>query len=512
MAFKYAPMARTRAAWAPVVVVLLYAFAFLALFPPLPGSTDTYVYKDAGANLALGRGMTSAMNFGSPETVPQLYAGYVPGQALIYGAFAAVAGVSPEANTVFDLLVICAVSLLAHNLLGRGLWPGPAGPKLQIAAVVLLLAMLLVRYVELAIDRPDGLGLLLALASLYPPLHSRQGVLASALLCGLALVTSPLCGVLAMTGVTLRWLLQPRGQRLAFPVMFLLGLAAFLPAIVALLVLLSLDSTYLARFLGYSETGLTAVSGEDIGLWWDFFWTHGYTTPHHWMRSLLLLVSFVGCLALLSRVRRESRSPIALAMCLVGLAAIFSLAIVPWNKHYGALAAGFLLPACVAAIPRETWDRTSRSILLGAVAALVALQFPFAAKSVVGLATMRESYARMSSAVLTLPLVDRNGDGEIIILPNPFGYFLFKPLPVSVANEVDYWLERPELRVSADYFAFSYVGSGDPLVPRRPDWWPAVAQDMELLYRPTLPQQPVIFGHILTTSSQTWELEIWGRR
>lgn len=303
--------------------------------------------------------------------------------------------------------------------------------------------------------------------------------------------------------------------------MCLLGLAGLLPPSVLAVGLLSLlDPTYPARLLGFTQS-MSGAGATDLLLagrfaeWWDLFTVWGYPTLHHRLHSALLLLGTGGGLLLLAAARPLPGATRLLAGATLLALALISLAVVPWNKIYGAMTAGLLLPAlavALAARPGAVAWRAGRLLLLGTLAALLLAQLPFAGQRLAMQAYRGASLERMTLALEQLDLRDRTGDGAVWIFADPFAFFLLRPREATLVSLASPWADGPAQRALADYLVFSYPGSGDPMTPHRPDWWPEVAPTMELLYRPALPQQPRLFGRALSGSSQTWELEIWGRR
>ncbi len=509
---------RTSLGWLWPVLLglsLTYVVASNLLLAPVPGNIDSQAFKDSGANLALGRGMTSALNFGNPTTDPKIYAGYAPGLSLVYGAYAALAGVSPAANSWFEAVVATLAACFAFALLLPALVSGPQVQRLAIPA--LFLFALLDRYISLFVDRPDALGLALALAAQLPRLASRPGTAVAAVLAGLAIVVSPICGVLAVVGIALRWVLAPDGERVSLPVVIALGaVGTAAPWLVAVAILQLADPSYLERLGSFASFGLspfTALLSGDFAAWWDAFYVRGYSTLHHWLGTAMLLLAMGGCTLLLVSARPEVKgSRRALALLVLWGTAVFAAVVIPWSKLYSALAAGLLLPALTQALPSPLWRRRApRTILFATVSALLVVQLPFSLQRLVSQASLESSYVRMRQ-VLAAPLADRTGDGEVWISLDPFGYFLFKPLGYSLAISSAPGADAPAILARLDYLALSYIGSGDPLVPHRPPWWDEVVEDFELLYRPELPQLLTLWGIPFSNSSHTWEMEVWGRR
>jgi hypothetical protein len=87
------------------VLALLFWFGLTSILgPPLSG-VDVFIFKEAGANLALHRGYVASGVPGSTDLIPHLYAGYTPGYPFLFGVFAAFAGVGAYSSAYFDLIL-----------------------------------------------------------------------------------------------------------------------------------------------------------------------------------------------------------------------------------------------------------------------------------------------------------------------------------------------------------------------------------------------------------------------
>jgi len=507
-------------------ILALAVLAMMLLLAPIPGSVDTHAYKDAAVNLAEGRGLTSAFAFGNPTMEPRLFAGYPPGFPVLYGGYLAVAGVSPEADSLFERVSEALLVLLIFAILVRAFREARGWQAAALA--LLLLAALPGGFLLLQHDRPDFVGLILALCALLRAPGTLPRVAAIALLAGVTFVVSPICGLLAVAGVALRWCLQPP-PRPGFAATAGLGALGFvLPMAAALAIGTAFEPDYAARLFTYlvsagaeDAAGVTTGAGDFIALlrgefatWWHAFSVEGFSSPHAYARGLLLVVALPLCTLLLLRAR-PLLPPGRLGWTLLVLwgAALLSLTIVPWSRLYPAMAAGVLLCATVAALPAALWrGRGPRRLLLGGVALMVAIQLPFTAAHVYFARFMASSYERARATLGALPFEDATGDGRVVVQVDPFAYFLVKPRDVAIVPLPLPQSAAPEVVAATDYLVLSYPGSGDPLSPHRPYWWATGAGDFELLHRPDLPQRPYLLGRALSNSSQTWELEIWRRQ
>ena len=507
------------------LLLFVAASAGALLLPPSPGGIDTHAYMDPGVNLATGRGLTSTFTYGNPSFEPRLYAAYPPGFPIIYAGYAVWAGTDIEADSAFKWLAAAALSLVAFLLLRRAFARDESAGE-QLLAVVLLVG-LPSRFLLLSDDRPDVTGLSLALAALLVRPSSLGRIAAAGLVAGLSFIVSPICGVLAVAGIAILWTLE-RTSRPPFLATACVGLVGLcLPMAVALLLGCMVERDYASRLGTYlvsggaeDAAGITTGAGDfmallrgDVSAWWRAFFAEGLTTPHAWARVALLVIALTAASWLLVLARGSVGLGRVLGAGLILWASAFlALAIVPWNKLYAAIAAGSLLCAVVAGLPMASWQLWSRRILLAGLSLMILVQLPFGALRIYSLAYMQDSYERMRGVVAAMELWDRSGEGRTIVQLDGFAYFLFKPRDVLLVPTVHPLSAEAALLAESDYFVFSFPGSRNPLQPHRPDWWPSVAGQFELLYRPRLPQQPKLFGVPLSNSSQTWEVEIWGRK
>jgi len=494
-----------------IVLSALYVLAVWALLPPELGAVDSGFFKEPGANLALGQGMTAAFGFGNPTAEPHLYAGYPPGLPLLYGGYVWLAGLGPSANAFFELALEAVIVLLAYRLLSRA-FEGSPGWQAWALAILMLLA-LPARYTLSQGDRPDAAGLALALLALFPGVGTSRRLLGAALLAGLAMTFSLFCGLLAVAGIALRWVLAPHDRRPAFWRTAALGaLGCLLPLTLAVAVLTAIDPSYAARFVAFVSSTTTEVGGDSSG-WWQVFIRKSDGLEYQ-LDAARPAIALIGGTLLLAMARARIGSTRAfLALGLLWATVVFSLAVVPWNKLYAGLAAGLLLPALAVALPASVWSAPRpRAVLLLALLLLLLPRLPLEGYRRVVQAGLGPSYERMTAFLAGHPLEDRTGDGAIWIAVDPQLYFLVKPLGhrVFVSN---FWQVGPaDFTPLLDYVALAYGAGGAPQAPRLPTWWSAIEPQLEPLYRPDLPQFVTLFGQRLSNSSYSWEAELWQRR
>jgi len=488
-----------------VLGLVLYGAAIGLWLGPLPGSTDSFAFKDAAANLALGQGFVTAFNFGNPTSELLLYAGHPPAYPFLAGLWFAAFGVSIDANTWFEELLRGGLALILWFALAPAVAPRWRWPL----ALVLVLG-LPAGMTGLAYDRPDVLALICAIAALLP-LQSKLTTgraAAASLLAGLALTVSPLGGVLAASGIALQWLTSRRGRP---PLLAMAGIGAlglFAPLAALCVAMGSVDPSYPARLFGFiRDAGLVAAPEDTHGIGFiTLLWRAphllleriylSFTTLHHWM-GLVVLVAVTPVVAWACWRARSIAALAVLAFLLLLCVVLFG-----WNRGYPAVLALFLVPAFAAALPArdDLWP-------VVALALAVAIASPLAALDCLYRASMTESLTRMQNWLEAQRLDDVTGDGRVVVAIDPSAQLLFRQAGYTTLAWPQPTATLEQVVTQADAFAFSFNGTGDALLAAYPGWWSD--SHATLLYRPTLPQVPQLFGLALARSSKTWEVELW---
>jgi hypothetical protein len=511
-----APRAAEVSVWGPgspllFAGCLVYLAVVLWLVGPLPGNVDTFAFKDAAANLALGRGFTTAFNFGNPTAAALVYAGHPPAYAFLSGLWFSLFGVSVASNTWFEELL----RVLLIVVLWVAIAPTVAPGRRWLLALLLLLG-LPAAVGGLAHDRPDVLAVIVAVTALLPCAR-RHGVARAALaalLAGLALTVSPLAGILATLGLVLQWLVAGP-ERPRFWTMAALGLPGLLlPMALVILAVLPIDPTYPERLIAFLRDGGGAAAGqENVGAGFVslLFRDPGallgkilasFTTLHHWMNlAVLVAVAAVvlwACVAVPApgRVRAAALAMLALLLflCLVAFG---------WNRGYPVVFAVFLVPLYARALlpaERSAWP-------LAALALAIVVSGPLTLLGLVNRASMADSLPRMELWLAEHRLADITGDGRVTVALDPAAHLMLRAQGYDALVWWQPTITKEELLARTDAFAFGFNGTGDPLRAGYPAWWDE--RQGERLYRPELPQVPKVLGYALSRSSKTWEVELW---
>src|SRR5262245_38830775 len=103
--------------WGILVFSLVLWSAISWVSVPRPAGSDVFVYKDAGCNLALGRGFHSIGLPGTDDLQPHLFASNGPAVPFLFGLFAFLFGCNGHANTFFELLFAAVATMTIAALM-----------------------------------------------------------------------------------------------------------------------------------------------------------------------------------------------------------------------------------------------------------------------------------------------------------------------------------------------------------------------------------------------------------
>jgi hypothetical protein len=197
-----------------LATIAMAAAAWLCVYgcvaPPF-GGADVFIFKDAGANLALGHGFNSIpAPFFDGSSTTMIFSSYTPLYPLLYGAWAAVFGIGPYANAYFDLCLASVAMILVLKLVLPSVQSAFVRQLLIITAVIALPA----GGVFLAVDRPEvlayGLTLLLLAAWVRVPRfrHSAPAIGGSAIV----FLAHPFAGLILLLVLSYLTLTDPTAE------------------------------------------------------------------------------------------------------------------------------------------------------------------------------------------------------------------------------------------------------------------------------------------------------------
>lgn len=499
---------------------LLYG---VILAPPL-GETDTYFFKDAGANLALGHGFVSLATFGNPTLAPKLYAHYPPLQGLAYAGFSALFGVGPRENMLFNLTVAAVTTLLAFLALRR--LADPEGLRFYRPMLCLLtIAALPMAFSGVAGDRPDALGLAASIATLLAlsASPSLARYFFASILAGIALEISPISAALTVAAVAAFWISRSMAavdQPVSLWCLTPVSLLGFLlcPVLVTS-VMLWLDPSWLERFRSVS-TGEGVPTGTMVGGGVLIALLHGHVgrfldayeivQPAHAVYYVSLLAVWLAVIGYTLWYTVSTRSSRALwpSLLIIAVGAL-PLLLVPYQSRYAGIASGIsLILFSVIVAPHGAVQRKAAQLaIIVGFFGMVATNAPFLARDLVYQAYLGPSLARMTATIDRLK--QQGVFQDKIVAVSPDLYMLFKESGLNIVNWYSPAFFDPALRRKVTFYAFAYEGTRDPLRPWHPDWWNA--DHFTPIFVPQLPQQVSFLG-LRSNSSITWEAALYERR
>jgi hypothetical protein len=187
--------------WIVLAFSLALWIAFWCVAAPIPAGRDVFVYRDAGCNLALGRGFYSIGLPGTNDLQPHLFASNGPAVPFLFGLFAFLFGCNGYADTLFELLFAAMTTLAVAALLERAI-----GGQWKLICAALLGFVLPAGLVATQPDRPDipSLAIFVFACLLARSHHRRLSHLAAPFVAGLCALFFPfgggICG-LAVWGI-----------------------------------------------------------------------------------------------------------------------------------------------------------------------------------------------------------------------------------------------------------------------------------------------------------------------
>jgi len=183
-------------------------------------SSDVFVFKEAGVNLA-SSGKFVAKNLPHmPADMELPYAYYPPVYPFVYGLWSAAFGTDLKASIAFDGVLRLVRTLLLFVLLVPFLRKALSENKTA-RAVSVFCVLLLISFLSSDGDRPDELALVFGVGAwLCLRKKELRNSIMGGILLGLCGASSPACGVFAAAGALLFWGLESKDKRalVLFPV------------------------------------------------------------------------------------------------------------------------------------------------------------------------------------------------------------------------------------------------------------------------------------------------------
>jgi len=238
--------------------------------PRFAGS-DVFGYKDAGCNLALGRGFLAIGLAGTNDLQPHLFASNGPAVPFLFGLFAFLFGCSGYANTFFELLFAAIATLAIAALMEPAI-----NKQWKLICAVLLGLVLPSGLVVTEPDRPDmpSFAIFIFACLLARSQRKRLSHFAAPVVAGLCVLFFPfggaICGlaiwaiVITATELNISW--HELKERTSVTLKLIGGF--LLPIAVVIVFYHAVDSTAWLRFVGNgfgTQSGLGAVMHHGYG-------------------------------------------------------------------------------------------------------------------------------------------------------------------------------------------------------------------------------------------------------
>jgi hypothetical protein len=514
--------------WVLLSVFAVFWFSFFALTSPLPGGTDVFVFRDAGCNLAQGRGLAAASVPHANTDHPMLFASYTPGALLLFGLAASLFGCSGWVDTFYGLSFAVAACFLLYRCFSLGITSGWQ----RLCAALLLGVALPTGMIAFDSDRPEmpAFCLLVVLLLLWRRTTSvaARSLLIAAM--GLVFLIHPFAGI---AGWLLLAFLLMSGERAAEPhvwtrrlqVIFVgTALYALVVAVWAL-AMWRQDHTALHRFLEHAMgqgTGAGVVlHGAKTGGAQSAPVVHnGYAVAFRQLfnpafpaaaalaSSLLISGLIVAAYALRLPDRRSRLIDCAILLFVL---LIFPFAVFPAQANYFGLSRALLLVVLlIGGFPLAGGLRGTMAPLY-----LILVAFVFTAPWV-GLEMLQSVEARASyhreqgQATRVRDYFEQRGVRDPALLVDSGHYFLYKPYFPNLYNRS--YLEPGDATDRFQGLILCYSSSRAFSRAQLP-WDPALKQSgWHLIDGGEDALRVSLFGHPLMRRNWTWMCDVYSRQ
>jgi hypothetical protein len=256
--------------WSVIAFGLVVWILIFWIAAPRQAGTDVFVYRDAGCNLALGRGFYSLGLPGTDDFQSHLFASNGPAVPFLFGLFALLFGCNGYADTFFELLFAAMATLAVAALMEPAI-----NRQWKLIVAVLLGLVLPAGLVVTEADRPDMPSFaIFVFACLLARSQRRQlSHLVAPVVAGLCALFFPfggaICGLAVWAIVITATELNIRQQRKELAVVTLKLIGGFLlPIAVVMVFYRAADPTAWLRFVGNgfgAQSGIGAVFHNGYG-------------------------------------------------------------------------------------------------------------------------------------------------------------------------------------------------------------------------------------------------------
>ena len=256
--------------WSVITFGLVLWIVISWMAAPRQAGTDVFVYRDAGCNLALGRGFYSLGLPGTDNLQSHLFASNGPAVPFLFGLFALLFGCNGYADTFFELLFAAMATLAVAALMEPAI-----SRQWKLIGAVLLGLVLPAGLVVTEPDRPDMPSFaIFVFACLLARSQCKQlSHLAAPIVAGLCALFFPfggaICGLAVWAIVITATELNIGHQRKELTLVTLKLISGFLlPIAIVIIFYQVVDSTAWLRFVGNgfgAQSGVGAVFHNGYG-------------------------------------------------------------------------------------------------------------------------------------------------------------------------------------------------------------------------------------------------------
>jgi hypothetical protein len=509
--------------------VALWLIVLSCNSPRLPGG-DISCFKDSGINYAQGHGLVEIVTPSNPTLEPKFYSNYPPLFPFLYGLYSSQAGVSDRADEIFSFIISGLATVLFWFFVTIQ-FTDRQGSRPGLFLLALLLMMLPVGPLWTQRERPDLLGFIFIMMSLWPLRNglTLQRVCLSAFLAGIGCLISPFSFFINMVAIGCLILIEisqfdlPNYLRLKKAILWVAAVLGGLALPLASLFLIQWlnDPQAPARFIAHA-TGKTTGGQAGIGyfasmLAGDFkrhltAFSRFDSLRYKWMLlHLLFTAPFASFLLFRSYLRKGGPHSCWQAFAPL-LLALVPLIVFPYQPCYMSLTASTILILFSILASKEKFPQSAANQWLPVISigflSLVAV--PFMLREFVTAFQARETYHE-AHAMIRRIRSDPKQRIHLIASKDTF-YFLFKQAGFEVV-EVDYLKDSSDI-AKVDLFAFHAVEHDGHSPSEFPAWWKP--ENMEVVHFSRLSSELKIFNwfipkinllgiNIYSPSAATWE-------
>ena len=497
--------------------------------PRLP-TGDISCFKDAGINFAQGHGLVDIINPGNPTLEPKFYSNYPPLFPFLYGLFSSQAGVSDRADEIFSFIISGLATVLFWFFVTIQ-FTDRQGSRPGLFLLALLLMMLPVGPLWTQRERPDLLGFIFIMISLWPLRNglTLQRVGLSAFLAGIGCLISPFSFFINMVAIGCLILIGigqfdlPNYLRLKKAILLVAAVLGGLALPLASLFLIQwlndpqAPARFIANAMGKTTGGQAGTGYFASMLAGDFkryltAFSRFDSVRYKWMLlHLLFTAPFASFLLFRSYLRKGGPHSCWQAFAPL-LLALVPLIIFPYQPCYMSITASTILILFSILASKEKFPQSAANQWLPVISigflSLVAV--PFMLREFVTAFQSRETYHEVHAMIRRIRS-DPKQRIHLIASKDTF-YFLFKQAGFEVV-EVHYLKDSSDI-AKVDLFAFHAVEHDGHSPSEFPAWWKP--ENMEVVHLPRLSSELKIFNwsipkisligiNIYSPSAATWE-------